>query len=84
MQYFDLVLGDDGSKSQRDVEALMGKSKFYEKRKHYDKALEYLNQAIVVFPWYIPALIEKAKILAYNNDWEQSQDIAQRVRKVPI
>ena len=79
VQYFDNILGEDGSKSQRDLEALLGKAKFFEKRKLYDKALEYLNQAIVVFSWYTPALLEKARILAVMGDWEQSQELAQRV-----
>jgi tetratricopeptide repeat protein 21B len=57
----------------------MGKAKFYEKKKHYEKSLEYINQVIVVFTWYTPALVEKARILAVMGDWEQGQEMAQRV-----
>ena len=38
-----------------------------------------LNQIIAMFPWYIPALVEKASFLAVNKDWEQALEVAQRI-----
>ncbi|GFY70133.1 tetratricopeptide repeat protein 21B [Trichonephila inaurata madagascariensis] len=59
-------------------EAVFGRSKYYEKQENYAKALEFLNQAIVLFPKYPPTFIEKMKIHLTLEDWDQTLVAAQR------
>ncbi|GFV68416.1 tetratricopeptide repeat protein 21B [Trichonephila clavipes] len=59
-------------------EAVFGRSKYYERQENYAKALELLNQAIVLFPKYPPTFIEKMKIHLTLEDWEQTLVAAQR------
>jgi tetratricopeptide repeat protein 21B len=51
---------------------LLGKAKFLENQREYSQALEILNNIIVLFSWFAPALTEKAKILLMMGDWEYS------------
>ncbi|XP_051814487.1 tetratricopeptide repeat protein 21B isoform X2 [Acanthochromis polyacanthus] len=70
---------DEGLKERADVFALMGKAQYYEYRQNYSGALEIVNQVIVSFPGFIPALIKKMKILLNLQDWEQTVDAAHRL-----
>jgi tetratricopeptide repeat protein 21B len=45
----------------------------------FTKALDNLNQAVVLHSWFLPALSEKAKTLLLMGDWEQALETAQRV-----
>ncbi|CAL1274428.1 unnamed protein product [Larinioides sclopetarius] len=88
MGWIDL-LTNDGSPS-KDIwkyfessdnsspEAVFGRAKYYERQENYTKALEYLNQAIVLFPKYPPAFVEKMKIHLVLEDWDQTLVAAQR------
>jgi len=69
----------DANNGRRELEALMGKVKQFETLEQYDKALENLNQVIVTYGWFLPALAEKAKVLMMAGDWEQAIETAQRV-----
>lgn len=62
----------------KDVDALLGKAKYQEMRKHFAGALELTNHAIVSFPNFLPALIEKMKIQLALQDWEQAVETANR------
>ncbi|CAG5865561.1 unnamed protein product [Menidia menidia] len=70
---------DEGLKERTDVFALMGKSQYYEYRQNYSGALEMVNQVIVSFPGFLPALIKKMKLLLNLQDWDQTIDAAQRL-----
>ncbi|XP_047456224.1 tetratricopeptide repeat protein 21B [Mugil cephalus] len=70
---------DEGLKERADVFALMGKAQYYEYRQNYSGALEMVNQVIVSFPGFIPALIKKMKLLLTLQDWEQTIDAAHRL-----
>uniref|UniRef100_A0A668AU10 Tetratricopeptide repeat domain 21B n=1 Tax=Myripristis murdjan TaxID=586833 RepID=A0A668AU10_9TELE len=70
---------DEGLKERADVFALMGKAQYYEYRQNYSGALETVNQVIVSFPGFLPALIKKMKLLLSLQDWEQTIDAAHRL-----
>ncbi|KAJ4933159.1 hypothetical protein JOQ06_029994 [Pogonophryne albipinna] len=70
---------DEGLKEKADVFALMGKAQYYEYRQNYSGALEMVNQVIVSFPGFSPALIKKMKLLLSLQDWEQTIDAAHRL-----
>ena len=78
IRYFDRALGDR-SNSKRDLEAMMGRAKYYEHTGKFAESLESLNQAIVLYQWFHPALSEKAKVLVRMGDWDQAYDTADRV-----
>ena len=46
--------------------------------KQYPRALDFLNQAVALQSW-VPALIEKAKILIALSDWDQAMEMVQRI-----
>ncbi|XP_016121125.1 tetratricopeptide repeat protein 21B-like [Sinocyclocheilus grahami] len=56
----------------------MGKVHYYEFRQNYSGALETINQVIVSYPSFLPALVKKMKLLLTLQDWEQTVDAAQR------
>lgn len=51
---------------------------YNEVRQNYSGALETVNQVIVSFPSFTPALVKKMKLLLNLQDWEQTVDAAQR------
>lgn len=53
-------------------------AQFYEYRQNYSGALEMVNQVIVSFPTFLPALSKKMKLLLSLQDWEQTVDAAHR------
>lgn len=51
---------------------------YNEVRQNYSGAIETVNQVIVGYPSFIPALVKKMKLLLNMQDWEQTVDAAQR------
>lgn len=70
---------DEGLKERADIFALMGKAQYYECRQNYSGALEMVNQVIVSFSGFIPALVKKMKLLLSLQDWDQTIDAAHRL-----
>lgn len=62
----------------RDIDALLGKSRFLELRRNFSGALEVVNQVVVGFSGFLPALIEKMKLQLALQDWDQTIETAQR------
>ncbi|KAK3569226.1 hypothetical protein QTP86_026513 [Hemibagrus guttatus] len=73
-KYFDEAL-----KEKINIFALMGKVQYNEVRQNYSGALETVNQVIVSYPSFTPALVKKMKLLLNLQDWEQTVDAAQRL-----
>ena len=49
--------------AKKDLEALMGKARVLLLKRRYKQALEELNQVIVLYAWFLPALVEKFSVL---------------------
>lgn len=77
-QHFDKALAAEHTK---DIDALLGKAKYLEMRQQYASALDTLNQVIVLYEWFTPALMEKAKVLMMMGDWEQCYEVTSRVQQ---
>ncbi|XP_063424970.1 tetratricopeptide repeat protein 21B-like [Mytilus trossulus] len=76
IKYFDdAIQSYDGS---RDIDALFGKAKYYEMRHNFTGALDLVNQVIVNYPAFLPALVEKMRLQLALQDWDQSIETAQR------
>ncbi|KAH8024296.1 hypothetical protein HPB51_022415 [Rhipicephalus microplus] len=59
-------------------EGLFGKAKCFECSGELMKALEVVNQAVVLYTGFVPALLEKMKIHLALSDWEQMVDSCNR------
>lgn len=68
-----------GNREHKDLEALLGKAVCLERKEQFAPALELLNQVVVGYPWFLPALVEKARLLLALDDWEQAMETAQRI-----
>ncbi|KAK6182507.1 hypothetical protein SNE40_010181 [Patella caerulea] len=75
IKYFEDAMNIDGNK---DIDALFGKSRFLESRRNYSGALEVVNQIVVTFTSFTPALVEKMRLQLALQDWEQTIETAQR------
>ncbi|XP_048728803.1 tetratricopeptide repeat protein 21B-like isoform X2 [Ostrea edulis] len=75
IKFFDDAIGMEGS---RDINALLGKAKYLEMRHNFTGALELINQLIVTYSGFMPALIEKMKLQLNLQDWDQAIETAQR------
>ncbi|XP_045686795.1 tetratricopeptide repeat protein 21B [Phyllostomus hastatus] len=62
-----------------DIFALLGKAQCLEMRQNYLGALETVNQIIVNFPTFLPALVQKMKLQLALQDWDQTTETAQRL-----
>lgn len=63
---------------RNDPEVILGKAKVMEKNSSFIAGVEQLNHAIVLYPRFLPAFIEKMKTQACLKDWEQVVDTAFR------
>lgn len=76
-QFFDHVIEMNDRNGKKSLEAMLGKVKVFEKVKKYDAATQILSEASVVYPKFLPVVIEKSKIYIANNEWEQASDAIQ-------
>ena len=60
------------------TEVLFGKCRFYYLRHNFSHALEVANVGVASHPNFLPALIEKMRVLLALQDWEQAVETAQR------
>ena len=49
----------------------MGKAKVLEIRRDIASALHIMSEVNIKFGWFMPALVEKTRLLLATNDWEQ-------------
>lgn len=62
-----------------DIDAALGLAAYYERRCSFDRALNILNQVIVSYPSFTPALVVKARLLMSAEDWEQALETTSRI-----
>ncbi|XP_059560212.1 tetratricopeptide repeat protein 21B isoform X1 [Myotis daubentonii] len=70
---------EEGLQNGNDIFALLGKAQCLEMRQNYLGALETVNQVIVNFPSFLPALVQKMKLQLALQDWDQAIEIVQRL-----
>lgn len=73
------MLNEEQGGNHKQLEAMLGRAKVYEKAKKYDVALEILSEVGVSFKNFNPALIEKSKVHIFNGDWDQALETIQKV-----
>lgn len=78
-QYFDTALKT--AERKKPILALLGRAAVLERKQRYDKVLDDLNQIIVQYPAFVPALCEKARILMLAGNWDEAVATAHRVLK---
>ncbi|KAL1248216.1 hypothetical protein QQF64_021534 [Cirrhinus molitorella] len=74
IRYFDSGVQDTGN-----LFGLMGKMEFFMAKQNEQCALDIANQIIVFHPDFSPALLMKMKVFMSLRDWEQTEEVAQRV-----
>lgn len=61
------------------LDALMLKARMAQTMRNWGAATEFLNQIIVYFPWYIPAVIEKARVQLASAEWDLALETCSRL-----
>ncbi|BBN03618.1 hypothetical protein MPTK1_2g24910 [Marchantia polymorpha subsp. ruderalis] len=74
LHVFDEVLGRGNC-----IDALIGRAYYYELKDEFAKAIDELNQVIVAYPWYLPALCEKGRLGMLLQDWDLVQETSQLI-----
>ncbi|KAB0381053.1 hypothetical protein FD755_008837, partial [Muntiacus reevesi] len=74
LRYFE-----EGLQDGNDIFALLGKAQCLEMRQNYSGALETVNQIIMNFPSFLPALVKKMKLQLALQDWDQTVETAHRL-----
>lgn len=62
-----------------DINAALGRISYYERKCSFAPALDLLNQIIVAYPAFTPALVVKARLLMSAEDWEQALETTSRI-----
>ncbi|XP_060575597.1 tetratricopeptide repeat protein 21B-like isoform X3 [Ruditapes philippinarum] len=81
-KFFDDAQSKDSG--GRNIDGLFGKSKYYEAKHNYSGALESINQIIVHYSNFIPALVEKMRLQLCLQDWEATIETSQRALGVDM
>lgn len=63
----------------KPLDALLGKCRYYYQRHNFSHALEQANLAVASYPKFLPALVEKMRVLLALQDWDQAVETAQRL-----
>lgn len=66
------------NRNRKHFDALLGLAYNFELNHRFEMAIEKLNLAIAISPNWIPAFVEKMKVVVAVPDWDQAQDIANR------
>lgn len=61
------------------LQALLGRARVLELKKQLPVCLDVLTEINVRFSWFVPALVEKTRLLVQLNDWDQATEHIQRI-----
>eukprot|EP00960_Hanusia_phi_P051084 760590-Hanusia_phi.AAC.2 len=64
--------------NSNDLEAVLGKAAHLERFSTLSEAVKYMNQCMVKFSWFAPAVTEKARLLIAGGDWDQAMESVNR------
>ncbi|KAE8595622.1 hypothetical protein XENTR_v10015818 [Xenopus tropicalis] len=74
IRYFEEAIQDN-----KDIFGLIGKTQYFMTQQNYSGALDVINQVIVSYPAFLPALTLKMRIFLAQQDWDQTLETAQRI-----
>jgi len=60
------------NEGEKHLESLMGKAKFFEVTRQFKLSLDVLTDITVMYKHFIPALIEKAKVISQHYSFNYS------------
>jgi tetratricopeptide repeat protein 21B len=66
----------------KHLDSLMGLAKVFELTKSFKNILEILNDILVKNPRFLPAMIEKAKVMMMIGDWDEIVEMVHRILSV--
>lgn len=78
MQIIESILKDSPA-AQQNLLALLIKAKFFQLRRDFQKAIDTLNEACVLYKKFIPSVILKTKAHIVASDWEQCTEYNAKV-----
>ena len=68
-----------GTGGKRTLESLMGMAGAHEMLREYRPALEVVAQMGMDYPWFLPSLVVKARLLMHLRDWDGVLEAVQAV-----
>eukprot|EP00939_MAST-03C_sp_MAST-3C-sp1_P002504 g2504.t1 len=63
---------------RQSLDALLGLTQYFLAQNQRRKAVEAINQTIVRYKWFAPALMTKANLLLSIKDWSQAEAVARQ------
>jgi len=79
LQIFENVLNEEEGGNPKHLEALLGRSAYYEITKKYNVAIEIITEVTIAYKDFTPANIIKAKLHILNAEWELVIETIQKV-----
>jgi tetratricopeptide (TPR) repeat protein len=69
---FDEALKKTPFQGRKDLDALMGRARAYERDRRFEESIKVLNAVIVDFSQFLPAYLAKSRVLVALDEWEQA------------
>uniref|UniRef100_A0A7M4E801 Tetratricopeptide repeat domain 21A n=1 Tax=Crocodylus porosus TaxID=8502 RepID=A0A7M4E801_CROPO len=73
---------DEGTQDTTDIFGMMGKIRYFMIQQNYSAALEVVNQIIVTYPSFMPALILKMRLYLAQQNWEQTLETCGKNQRI--
>lgn len=79
VQIFDSVLNEEDGGNRNHIEALMGRTKYYQMNKKYGVSVEILTELSITYKDFVPALLDKSKLHIIQAEWDMAIETIQKV-----